>query len=252
MVSDVDEENDISLDKGEGLLNNMTDALDIEDAIQNDSDLSITSLHSNICVPVEGNIPRLPPMMQMDHISDQIENDKIDMNTTDTEFLRKYLNQQCFEGSKWSHSLIFEGSIDKQNFKEMDITQFVGNSSYKDKEGVTSYRIYFNPKKYSVSQELESMKNLPHDATLKHQIKNKFKSQSYMKLSKDLREACGTCGFNIVQNGNQKFDLKRTGLIVRNRFSCQRYMTYKKTKRDITGDREYQKYTLHNDRENQR
>ena len=67
-----------------------------------------------------------------------------------------------------------------------------------------------------------------------------------------MREASGNCGFNIIQNGNQKIDLKKQGRKIRNRISCQRYSVYKGTKKDITDGNEYCRYTLHNDCKNQR
>ena len=89
--------------------------------------------------------------------------------------------------------------------------------------------------------------------TVNEQVQRKFKSESYINLSKDLRDACGQCGFNITQNGNQKFLYKTSGLVIRNRFSCQRYTLYKgSTTREISGSRDYRNYTLHNDRLNQR
>ena len=75
------------------------------------------------------------------------------------------------------------------------------------------------------------MNNLPDDITIKEKVQRKFKSQPYIKLCKDLREASGKCGFHIVQNGNQKIDLKKNSLKIRNWFSCQRYSVYKGGKR---------------------
>ena len=71
-------------------------------------------------------------------------------------------------------------------------------------------------------------------------------------MSKHLQDACGQCGFNITENGNQKFQYKTSGLVMRNRFSCQRYTLYKGTTKEISGLREYRNYTLHNDQLNQR
>ena len=88
--------------------------------------------------------------------------------------------------------------------------------------------------------------------TVQDKAKQKFKSAAYLKLSRDLREASGICGFNITQNGNHKFTYKRTGLKIRNRFSCQRYTVYKGESKEISGSKEYRKYSLHNDRLNQR
>ena len=73
-----------------------------------------------------------------------------------------------------------------------------------------------------------------------------------MKLSRDLRKACGHYGFNIIQNGDKNFNLKNSGLIVRSQFSCQRYMVHKGFAINITGDHDFQRYTLHNDFKNQR
>ena len=75
--------------------------------------------------------------------------------------------------------------------------------------------------------------------TIQEKVKRKFKSPAYLKLPRDLREVSGKCGFNITQNGNQKFTYKQTGLIIRNRFSCQRYTVYKGDIKDISGSREY-------------
>ena len=176
-------------------------------------------------------------------------------NNTDsknTENLRCYLEKECFPETEWSNDLIFKASTDKITYQDMDITKYVGENKYKDKVGSGSHRIYFNPKDYSVQQELDTMINLPDDTTLKERVQSKFKSEAYMRLCRDLREASGKCGFHIVQNGNQKSDLKRTGLKIRNRICCLRYCVYKGNKKDITGNYEFRRYTLHNDRKNQR
>ena len=49
--------------------------------------------------------------------------------------------------------------------------------------------------------------------------------------------------------------LQRAGTIelkIRNRFCCQRYSVYKGNRKDITGNYEFRRYTLRNDRKNQR
>ena len=134
----------------------------------------------------------------------------------------------------------------------MDILQFIGDPVYKDKPGRESYRVYLNPSKYPVTEELSRISALPEDASIKTQTQNRFKSKAYLKLSKDIRDACGHCAFNVVQNGNQKLCLKRTGLSIRNRFSCQKYMIHKGGIRDIIGNSDFRKYTLCNDQKNQR
>ena len=130
--------------------------------------------------------------------------------------MRQYLQTQCYKGSKWYHSLTFEGSTDKENFSDIDIIQYVGNSYYKDKKDQKSYRIYFNPQTYSVDEEMSVLSSTPEEATVTQQTQRRFRSSAYLKLSRDLRKACGHCGFNIIQNGNQKFNLKNLGLTVRN------------------------------------
>ena len=105
---------------------------------------------------------------------------------------------------------MFKGSTNKTNFLEMDVIKYIGNVKYKEKEGRQSYQVYFDPNKYSVTDELEALSSITEDATIQEKVQSNFKSSSYMKLSRDLRQACATSGFNIVLNGNQKFKLKRT------------------------------------------
>ena len=153
------------------------------------------------------------------------------MDPKNTQNLRCFLEKECFPETQWSNDLIFNASTDKVTYQDMDITQYVGQSRFKDKEGSGSFRIYFNPKDYSVQQELETIANLPDDISVKDRVQTKFKSEAYLKLCRDLREASGKCGFHIVQNGNQKIDLKRTGLKIRNRICCLRYCVYKGNKK---------------------
>ena len=164
--------------------------------------------------------------------------------------LRTYLEKECFPKTEWSSRLLFNASTDKVNYQVMDITKYVGNSKFKKSREGEEFRVYFDPNKYPIEDEFETMNNLPDDITIKEKVQMKFKSQPYVKLCKDIREASGNYGFHIVQNENQKIDLKRNGLKIRNRFSCQRYSVYKGAKKDITGNREYRRYTLHNDRKN--
>ena len=173
-------------------------------------------------------------------------------DTRITQNLRLYLEKECFPETEWTSQLLFNASTDKVTYQLMDVTKFVGDSQFKKPKEGQSFRVYFDPKDYPIQEELDTMDNLSREVTIKEKVQLKFKSKPYIKLCKDLREASGKCGFHIVQNGNQKIDLKRNGLKIRNRFSCQRYSVYKGTKKDITGNREYRRYTLHNDRKNQR
>ena len=70
-------------------------------------------------------------------------------------------------------------------------------------------------------------------------VKLKFNSAIHIRLFKDFREVSGKCGFNITQNGDQKLTYKKTWLIIRNRFSCQRYTVYKDDTWEISSSREY-------------
>ena len=126
-----------------------------------------------------------------------------------TQNLRCYLEKEYFPETEWSNNLIFNASTDKITYQDMDITKYVGGSKFKDKEGSGSYRIYFNPKDYSVKQEMETMTKLPEDTLIKEKVQTKFKIDAYMTLCRNLHEASGQCGFHIVQNGNQKIDLKK-------------------------------------------
>ena len=97
----------------------------------------------------------------------------------------------------------------------MDITKYVGDSKFKKKKNVDVYKNYFNPEDYPVKDEIFKMSQLSEDIPVKQKIQSKFKSEAYLKLSKDLREASNQCGFHIVQNGNQKIDLKTNGLKIK-------------------------------------
>ena len=123
--------------------------------------------------------------------------DEIETNTN-IKKLRKYIQTQRYGGSKWDHSLFFEATMDKINFSNMDIIQYVGNSSYKDRKDQQSFRIYFNPETYSVEEELAILSSTPEGASIQIQTQQRFKSSAYMTLYKDMRVACGHCGFNFL------------------------------------------------------
>jgi len=109
-----------SLNTGEILLAEIDKILNDEIPTENDSDTSsvtsksISPLSQNLCHPVDERILTLPPMLHIDPLPNHIPIDNIDVNRTDTDNLRKFINKQCFEGYKWSHSLIFEGSRDQK------------------------------------------------------------------------------------------------------------------------------------------
>ena len=195
--------------------------------------------------------PTVPLMMNLNNIPNP-EDPEGSLLHPNVENLRSYLQKQCIDGCKWTSSLTFEGSLDKKTYQDMDILQFIGDPCYKDKKDNKAFRVYLNPIKYPVTEELSTIASLPEDASIKTQTQSRFKSEAYIKLSKDIRDACGNCAFNLVQNGNQKLCLKRSGLSIRNRFSCQKYMIHKGGIRDLIGNREFRRYTFRNDRKNQR
>ena len=163
----------------------------------------------------------------------------IETDTRNTDILKSYLDSECYGNRKWAHYLIFPGSTDKQTYEEMGITKYIGNNKYNERKNASNLRVYFDPNKYPVKEELKSKYEISQDASIKFRVQQQFKSSAYVRLSKDLRKASGQCGFNIIQNDNQKFLPKNTDLVVRNRFSYQRYTLYKGSKTEITGSKEY-------------
>ena len=90
----------------------------------------------------------------------------------------------------------------------MYITKYVGENNS------SNMRVNFDPIKYPVEEELKTRSNTPSDTPVKLQVKQQFKSSAYIRLIKDLRVASGQCGFNTVQNGNEKFVSKSTGIVI--------------------------------------
>ena len=74
-----------------------------------------------------------------------------------------------------------------------------------------------------------------------------------MRLTKHLRASSGKCDFNIIQNGNEKSESKKSNILsIQNYFFCQRNSVYKGNKKDNMVLKEYQRYTLHNHLRDQR
>ena len=237
-----DSDNELSLN--DSLLNDLPSMSD-DDNDDGQSNCSDTDYNFRAPVSI------VPPTTEMYNVSNLEDGEGITPQSN-VQKLRSYLQKQCYDGCKWTSKLMFEGSMDKNTFQEMNVLQYIGDPKYKDKKNKTAYRVYFNPSKYPVTDELSKITSLPDNASLKVQTQNRFKSSSYLRLSKDLREACGNCAFNIVQNGNQKLCLKKSGLTIRNRFSCQKYMIHKGGVRDLIGNKDFRRYTYRNDRKNQR
>lgn len=51
-------------------------------------------------------------------------------------------------------------------FSRIDVIQYFVNYSYKNKKDHQSYKIYFNPKNYSVEDELATLSSTPDDASV--------------------------------------------------------------------------------------
>ena len=115
-----------------------------------------------------------------------------------TRSLRQYIEKKCYCHYEWNQELKFRASLDQKTYTDMDVTMYVGNLQYKEKVKKGCHRIYFDPVHYSVKEELEKQREITEDMTVQDKVKQKFKSASYIKLWKDLREASGKCGLNIT------------------------------------------------------
>ena len=91
-----------------------------------------------------------------------------------------YIEPECYKGLKWDHFFMFEENIDKI-ISEIDAIKYLGESKYKGKEGMDFYRVYFDPEKYLVAEELDSLYSTPEDAFITYKVQQKFKSSSYIK-----------------------------------------------------------------------
>ncbi len=133
----------------------------------------------------------------------------------------------------WCRSILFRATENLFTFKKLDITKYVGDQRYKDKKTGFATRIYFDINDYPVEEEFfnissceTNMANHKSDYTDKEArtivTKARFKSESFKKLSMDIRAAAFMCGVNLIQNGNQGQE-SRDGFLVRSRFTCQNY-----------------------------
>ena len=76
---------------------------------------------------------------------------------------------------------MFEENIDKKIISEIDAMKYAGEQKYKEKEGMDSYRVYFDPEKYLVAEELDSLYSTPEDTFITYKVQQKSKSASYIK-----------------------------------------------------------------------
>ena len=69
----------------------------------------------------DGNhIPTLPPMINENNVPNP-EDPEGTLCLSNVQNLRSYLQKQCYDGCKWTSSLIFEGSRNQTTYQEMDI-----------------------------------------------------------------------------------------------------------------------------------
>ena len=68
----------------------------------------------------DGNhIPTLPPMFNENNVPNP-EDPEGTLSLSNVQNLRSYLQKQCYDGCKWTSSLKFEGSRDKQVYQQME------------------------------------------------------------------------------------------------------------------------------------
>ena len=169
--------------------------------------------------------------------------------------LRSFIDNACNEEVEWFGSISFKARRAGKDLCDMNILQFVGNSSYKS----SLYNIYFCSETYKVKEELLALSSLPVDCDKKAISKNKFKTKTFQALSAALIEAAQKSGFTISRNGTQHFSSKN-GITIRQHFTCQKYQKYKPTvsdkcnvtERNVETFKDFRKITYHSNRVHQR
>lgn len=169
--------------------------------------------------------------------------------------LRSFLDNACNDEVEWTGQILFNARQSGKEFSNINILQFVGNSSYKS----SFYNIYFCPETYQVDEELFSLASLPYDSDKRTISKHKFKSTPFQSLSAALIDAAQKSGFTISRNGTQHFSSKN-GVTIRQRFTCQKYQKYKPTvsescnvlERNDETFKDFRKITYHSNRVHQR
>ena len=73
--------------------------------------------------------------------------------------INSFLDNACNDEVEWTGQILFNARQSGKEFSNINILQFVGNSSYKS----SFYNIYFCPETYQVDKELLSLTSLPHD-----------------------------------------------------------------------------------------
>ena len=70
------------------------------------------------------------------------------------------MEKECFPETEWTGELLFNAFTDKVNYQIMDVTKYVGNSQFKKTRNGENFRVYFDPKDYSIEEELAIMKKI--------------------------------------------------------------------------------------------
>ena len=99
---------------------------------------------------------------------------------------------------------------------------------------------------------MSMLSSTPKEATVTQQTQRRFKSSLTLNFQDTYRKLVDIVDSTLSKMVTKTFDLKNSGLIVRSPFSCQRYMVHKGFARNIRGDHDLLRYTLHNDCKRQR
>ena len=197
------------------------------------------------------SIPPLPIATSMPSLTLTSEENSTLIATDPLPLLRQFLDTNINAPViKWNSKLLFNGSINGDPLTEVDILQFVG----KHPKDMVTHKIYFCNDTYSVKDEFDSINNLSSLSSLKDQYSSRFKSDAFLRLSKDLCAASRKCGFEIIKNGVQGRKIMKgdLGINVVQRFSCRRYQLHRNFSKFQNPDTRFRIITYHNDRLNQR
>ena len=74
---------------------------------------------------------------------------------------------------------IFNESMDKEIYEEMDIAKYVGDTKYKERNNTSNLRVYFDLVKFSVTEELKIKSEISTDASIQFQVQQQFQSSAF-------------------------------------------------------------------------
>ncbi len=101
------------------------------------------SARTKLSLPIGNQIPMLPPTINVNNVS-TTEDLGESLPNSNVQNLWLYLQKQCYKGCKWTSSLLFEGSRDRETYHQIDVLQYIGDPISKHK----CYRVSLNPSKY--------------------------------------------------------------------------------------------------------